>query len=85
MTKVTLSSLRRQRGYSLAELAAECRKHEGGEGVGTTQVSAYLTGGRAIGDVHFLILCKVLRVKPESVYTIRYLVGGRQPMGATTA
>lgn len=84
MAKVTLASLRRQRGFELADLAAECRKHKGGEGVGTTQVSAYLTGRRPIGDTHFRILCLILRVKPEDVYTVRFLVGGRQPLATPT-
>lgn len=76
--KVVLAALRKKRGFSLAELAAECRKHKGGEGIGTTQVSAYLNGARPIGNAHFVILCTVLRINPKDVYTNRYLAGGRQ-------
>jgi hypothetical protein len=84
MEKVVLSSLRKRMRYSLAQLAAECRKHEGGETIGTTTLAAYLSGARPIGDVHFGILCKVLRVAPESVYTSRYLAGGRaEPIPAS--
>lgn len=78
MKKVALTSLRRMRGFTLAQLAAECRKHAGGEGMGATQLSAYLMGARPIGDAHFRILCTVLRVEPRDVYTSRYLAGGRQ-------
>jgi hypothetical protein len=76
--RYALAALRKQRGFSLPELSAECRKRKGGEGMGPEQVSAYLNGARPIGDVHFGILCEVLRVKPENVYTSRYLAGGRQ-------
>ena len=83
MRKVVLSSLRQKRGYTLAELAAECRKHDGGKGIGVTQLSAYLSGNRAVGEVHFRILCLVLRIPPEDVYTSLYLAGGRgEPIAA---
>lgn len=78
LKKVVLAVLRKERGMSLSALAAACRQHKGGEGMGTTQISAYLNGGRPIGDVHFRILCKVLRVHPQDVYMSRYLAGGRQ-------
>lgn len=78
MKKVVLAALRKKRGLTLAQLAAECRKHEGGRHLGVPHVCAYLNGTRPIGDVHFRILCKVLRVFPEDVYTNRYLAGSRQ-------
>lgn len=78
MAKVVLAAVRKKRGLTLKQVAAECRKHAGGEGMGTTQVSAYFSGARPIGTTHFEILCKVLRVYPEDVYTNRYLAGGRQ-------
>lgn len=78
MRKVVLAAVRKQRGLTLVQLAAECRKHKGGKGMGSTTVSAYLHGGRPISTVHFFILCRVLRVTPEDVYTNRYLAGGRQ-------
>lgn len=83
MAKVALTSLRKKRGFTNKQLAEECRKYEGGEGMITEVVSAYLTGSRPIGDVHFGILCAVLRCKAEDVYTSRYLAGGRQePLAA---
>lgn len=78
MAKVVLAALRKKRGFTLAALAKECRQHEGGKGIGTTRLCAYLNGAQPIGEVHFRILCKVLRVDPEDVYTNRYLAGGRQ-------
>lgn len=78
MKRYSLAALRKTRGFSLPQLAAECQKHKGGEGMGKSQVSAYLTGARPIGEVHFGILCLVLRVDPECVYTSRYLAGGRR-------
>jgi transcriptional regulator with XRE-family HTH domain len=84
MQKVVLAALRKQMRFSLAQLAAACRQHEGGESMGTTTLAAYLSGRRPIGDVHFGILCKVLRIDPESVYTSRYLAGGRaEPLPAS--
>lgn len=77
MEKIVLAALRKQLRFSIAQLAAECRKHEGAERLGSTTLSAYLSGARPIGEAHFLVLCKVLRVDPESVYTSRYLAGGR--------
>lgn len=71
--RVTLASLRKKRGYTNAQLAAECRKHQGGEKISHTHVCGYLTGSKACGDAHFLILCRVLRVAPEDVYTVRFL------------
>jgi hypothetical protein len=77
MAKVVLASLVKKRGFSLPELSKACREHEGGQGMGVTQICYYLTGARAINDTHFRILCLVLRVKPEDVYTSRYLAGGK--------
>lgn len=76
--KRVLSTIRKERGFTQKELAEEMRKHPGGQGVGTKHVSAYEAGERPIGDVHFAIMCKVLRIKPEDVYTSRYLAGGRR-------
>ncbi len=75
--KVVLAALVAKRGFTLPELSKACREHEGGQGMGITQLSYYLTGSRAINDKHFEILCEVLRVKPENVYTSRYLAGGK--------
>lgn len=77
MAKVVLASLVKKRGFSLPELSRACREHEGGQGMGVTQICFYLTGSRPINDTHFNILCLVLRVKPEDVYTSRYLAGGK--------
>lgn len=85
MKKVVLAALRKKRGFTHAQLAAECRKHKGGERIGTTHVCAYLSGARPIGNTHFLILCIVLRVNPKNVYTNRYLAGGRQEPVAKVA
>ena len=82
MRKVVLAAVFRKCGLTLKEVAAECRRYPGGRGIGTTVVSAYLSGHRPIGDAHFKILCRVLRVKPESVYTSRYLATGREPIAA---
>lgn len=76
--KRVLAALLKERGFTLAQLAAECREHPGGEGIGKTTVNAYLKGERPIGDVHFTIMCKCLRIDPESVYTSRYLAGSRR-------
>lgn len=75
MGKVVLAAVRKTRGLSLRELAALCRQESGGEGMGTTHVCAYLMGKRPIGSVHFRILCKVLRVKPEDVMVSVFLAG----------
>ncbi len=71
--KNTLEALRKRRGFTHAQLAAECRKRPGGELIGTTNLCAYLSGKRSIGDVHFQLLCEILRVKSEDVQTIRFL------------
>jgi lambda repressor-like predicted transcriptional regulator len=75
--KYVLAALVKKRGFTLPELSKACREHEGGQGMGVTQLSYYLTGSRPINDTHFLILCRVLRVAPENVYTSRYLAGGK--------
>lgn len=75
--KHVLASLVKRRGFTLPELSRACREHEGGQGMGVTQICYYLTGSRAINDVHFEILCSVLRVSTEDVYTSRYLAGGK--------
>ena len=79
--RVVLGALRRKRGLSLRELARLCREEPGGEGIGTTQLSAYLTGKRSIGDTHFLILCRLLRIKPPLVLVARYLLGRPNEVG----
>lgn len=75
--KYILAALVKKRGFTLPELSKACREHEGGQGMGKTQLSFYLAGARAINDTHFKILCLVLRVNPEDVYTSRYLAGGK--------
>ena len=75
--RVSLAALRKKRGFTLPQLAAECQKRQGGKGMNVRVLSMYLTGGRPIGDVHFGILCEVLRVRPADVYTSRYLLGAR--------
>lgn len=75
--KYVLAALVKKRGFTLPELSRACREYEGGQGMGVTQICYYLTGSRAINDTHFKILCTVLRVDPENVYTSRYLAGGK--------
>lgn len=70
--RVSLAARARKWG-SLGELSAECRRRPGGRGMGVPHLSAYLSGARPIGRRHFLILCAVLRVAPESVCTSLYL------------
>lgn len=77
MAKVVLASLRRKRGWTLAALAAECRKHDGGKGINVPILCAYFAGSRAIGPVHLRLLCEVLRVDPKDVCVNQYLAGGR--------
>jgi len=73
--RVVLAALRKKRGYSLWNLAVFCRQQPGGEGITVPVLSAYLNGNRPIGDVHFRILCKMLRVDPRAVMVARFLVG----------
>lgn len=74
--RIVLASLVRKRGFTLPTLSAACREHEGGQGMGITQICAYLRGKRPIGSRHFAILCLVLKADQKDVYTSLYLAGG---------